>query len=248
MTIRLGSLTWEEAELLLPGAIAILPVGAVEAHGPHLPLSTDVVIARAMARGGAEILEARGRRSVLLPALAYTPAGFAAGFAGTISIRPETATALILDIASGVGSHGVRALAIANAHLDPAHLRAMRAAVREGREAGLPPIIFPDLTRRPWGGRLSDEFRSGACHAGSFEGSVILAERPELVREEVRAGLAPNPASLSDAIKGGKTSFEEAGGPRAYFGNPAAATADEGRETVEILGAILADAVLEVLG
>ncbi len=248
MTRELGSLTWEESEGRLPGTVAILPVGAVEAHGPHLPLSTDVLIAEAMARKGADILEERGHPATILPSLAYTPAGFAAGFAGTISIRPATLTAMILDIAGSLDGHGIRALAIANAHLDPAHLGALRAAVERGREAGLLPIVFPDLTRRPWGARLSEEFRSGACHAGRFEGSVILSERPELVREEIRAGLAPNPASLSEAIRAGKTSFEEAGGSRAYFGDPAAATAAEGRATVEVLGAILADAVVEALG
>ena len=71
----------------------------------------------------------------------------------------------------------------------------------------------------------------------------MLAERPELVRDEIRAGLAPNPASLSRAIRDGKRSFEEAGGPQAYFGFPAQATAEEGRETVEILGTILDEAV-----
>lgn len=245
---ELGALTWEDAENRLPGAIAILPVGAVEAHGPHLPLSTDIVIAEAMARAGAGILEGRGHPAVILPSLAYTPAGFAARFAGTISIRPDTLTALVLDIAGSLDGQGIRALAISNAHLDPAHLGALRAAVERGREAGLVPIVFPDLTRRPWGARLSEEFRTGACHAGRFEGSVVLAERPELVREDLRAGLAPNPASLSDAIRAGRTSFEEAGGPRAYFGDPAAATAGEGRETVGVLGAIVADAVVEALG
>lgn len=248
MTYELGSLTWEEAEHRLSGAIAILPVGAVEAHGPHLPLSTDVVIAEAMARRGSEILEERGHPSAILPTLAYTPAGFAEGFAGTISIRPDTLTALLLDIARSLDGQGARALAIANAHLDPAHLGALWAAVHQARESGLLPIVFPDLTRRPWGARLSEEFRSGACHAGRFEGSVVLAERPELVLEDVRAGLAPNPVSLSEAIRAGKTSFEEAGGPRAYFGDPAAATAGEGRTTVEVLGAILTDAVVEGLG
>lgn len=248
MTAELGSLTWEEAENRLPGAIVILPVGAVEAHGPHLPLSTDVVIAEGMARKGAQILEARGHSVVVLSSLAYTPAGFAAGFPGTISIGPDTLIALVLDIARSVGGQGIRALAIANAHLDPSHLGALWAAVERGREARLLPIVFPDLTRRPWGARLSEEFRSGACHAGRFEGSVVLAERPELVREDVRAALAPNPASLSEAIRAGRTSFEEAGGPRAYFGDPAAATAAEGRATVEVLGAILADAVVEAVG
>jgi creatinine amidohydrolase len=69
--------------------VAILPTGAMEAHGPHLPLSTDVIIAEAMARDGAARLAARGMEAVLLPALAWTPAPFAAGFPGTLSIRPE---------------------------------------------------------------------------------------------------------------------------------------------------------------
>jgi creatinine amidohydrolase len=62
------------------------------------------------------------------------------------------------------------------------------------------------------------------------------------------AGLPGNPASLSRAIRGGKRSFEEAGGPRAYFGFPAEATAGEGRATVEVLGGILEDAVRAELG
>jgi creatinine amidohydrolase len=69
-----------------------------------------------------------------------------------------------------------------------------------------------------------------------------------LVRDAVARELPPNPASLSEAIARGRSSFHEAGGPRAYFGWPADATAREGRETVAELGRILADAVLEELG
>ena len=93
--------------------------------------------------------------------------------------------------------------------------------------------------------RLGEEFRSGACHAGRYEGSIVLAERPDLVREAIRAGLAPNPASLSRAIRDGRTTFADAGGPRAYFGWPADATGEEGRATIAALGEILADAVDE---
>lgn len=247
MTPELATLTWEEAGDRLAGAVAILPVGATEAHGPHLPLGTDVVIAEAMARAAADLLESRGRPAIVLPSLAYSPAPFAAGFAGTISLRPATLTALVLDIARSLGAHGIRALAIANAHLDPDHLDALRAAAGERPEAGFPVIVFPDLTGRPWGSRLTEEFRSGACHAGRFEGSVVLAERPELVREVIRAGLPPNAVSLSEAIRAGAGTFEEAGGPRAYFGDPAAATAEEGRDTVTTLGGIVADAVDQAL-
>ena len=109
-------------------------------------------------------------------------------------------------------------------------------------------MAFPNLATKPWALRLSDEFKSGACHAGQFETSIVLAERPELVREATMAALPPNPASLSRAIREGKRSFEEAGGPRAYFGYPAQATAEEGRATIEALGAILDEAVQAELG
>ena len=239
--------TWEDVrDRAATHRVAILPVGATEAHGPHLPLATDVIIAQAMAREGARRLLDRGVHAWILPPLSYTAAPFAAGFPGTISLRPETVTALLIDIGRGLAAAGVRTLAIANAHLDPTHLHCLNAALPVlAGDVGLL-VAFPDLTRKPWGARLTDEFKTGACHAGRFEGSVVLAERADLVREEIRRDLAPNWSSLSDAIRAGRRTFAEAGGARAYFGEPAAATADEGRRTVAILGEILADAVLAV--
>jgi creatinine amidohydrolase len=218
-------------------------VGAIEAHGPHLPLDTDVIIAQAMARSGATLLSARGLRVAILSPLAYTVAGFAEGFAGTISVRAGTVTATVVDIAASLTRQRFEMLAIANAHLDPAHLASLEAAVQTiRRDAGIA-IAFPNLTSRRWALRLGDEFKSGACHAGQFESSIVLAEHPELVREALMAELPANPASLSRAIRDGKQSFEEAGGARAYFGSPAAATAGQGRATIEVLGGILDEAV-----
>ena len=241
---QLSELTWEEAGGLDRGrTVAVLPVGAVEAHGPHLPLGTDVVIAEAMAREGAARLATRGIGAVLLPPLSYTAAPFAARFPGTISLSPESVTALVLDLARELTRQGYAALAIANAHLDPAHIGALDAVTAQAAKEGLLPVVFPNLARKPWASRLGEEFRSGACHAGRFEGSVVLAERPDLVRNDTLAALPPNPASLSVAIREGKRSFEEAGGPRAYFGSPAEATAEEGRATIATLGSILEEAV-----
>jgi creatinine amidohydrolase len=243
-----AAMTWEEARGAAgPGSVAILPVGAIEAHGPHLPVETDVIIAEAMARAGAARLTARGLRVVVLPPLTYTTAAFAQGFAGTVSLRPETVTATVRDIAGSLARHGFGVLAIANAHLDPGHLASLDAAVALiRRDLGLV-TAWPSLAAKPWALRLGDEFRSGACHAGQFETSVVLAERPELVREAVMTSLPANPASLSHAIREGKRSFEEAGGARAYFGIPAQATAEEGRATIAVLGQILDEAVQEEL-
>jgi creatinine amidohydrolase len=242
--LELTAMTWEEVrDLDRAKAVAILPTGALEAHGPHLPLGTDVIIAEAMARRAAEKLSARGYHAVLLPPLEYTAAEFAAGFPGTVSLHPSTVTALVLDVASSLGRHGFPVLAIANAHLDPAHVASIEAALA-ARGYHLPRIVFPDVAKKPWALRLTEEFRSGACHAGRYESSVVLAARPDLVREAVRRALPANPRSLVTAIRSGQKTFEEAGGPRGYFGYPADAGAEEGALTIDTLGSILEEAVL----
>jgi creatinine amidohydrolase len=242
---ELAHLTWE----IIGGidrerAVAILPLGAVEAHGPHLPLATDVIIAEAMARTGAERLSARGMDVLLLPTLAYAPAPFAADFPGTLSFAPDAIVAMIAGVAESLGRHDFDLLAIANAHLDPTHLAAVRSGVAAAHQDTQVRVVFPDVTQRPWAARLTAEFKSGACHAGRYETSMIMWLQPDLVQEEVRQRLPPNARSLSSAIEAGQKSFVEAGGPRAYFGYPGEATPKEGRNTVALLGGILEEAVM----
>ena len=245
---RLDEITWTDlAGLDRDRMVAILPIGAVEAHGPHLPTSTDRIIALEMAREGAHRLARRGQAVLLLPSLDYTAAPFADGFPGTVSVRPETVTALITDIAAALAAQGIPVLALANAHLDPTHLGSLYAAVEEIRAADTVRVAFPDVTRKPWALRLTDEFKSGACHAGCYETSIVLARRQDLVKEDRMRHLAPHPVSLAQAIREDKKKFEEAGGREAYFGDPAAATAAEGEASIAALGSILEDAVLEVL-
>jgi creatinine amidohydrolase len=241
---ELSSMTWPELAGLPRGRIvAILPAGATEAHGPHLPLATDVIIAEAMAREAAARLSTHGVDVALLPPLTCTPAPFAAGFPGTLSIRPDTLTSLVVDVGRSLLAHGIRTLAVANAHLDPAHLGALHAAGETLAAEGAR-WVFPDITRRALAERLTPEFRSGACHAGCFETSIVLATRPDLVDDDARRGLPPVEHSLSVAIREGKETFEEVGGDQAYFGDPAAATAEEGAASIVELGRILEEAVV----
>lgn len=240
-------MAWTDLVPLPPDrTVAVLPVGAMEAHGPHLPLGTDVVIAEAMAAEGSTRLAARGLEVVLLPALPFGVAPFAADFPGTIDASPDVVTRSVIGIAESLARHGVRLTAIANAHHDPAHVAALRAAVA-GARAHRAALVFPDLTRRRWAARLTDEFLSGACHAGRYETSILLAARPDWVRTEAMRSLTANPRSLVQAAREGKQTFREAGGPLAYFGCPADASADEGRRTIETLGMILEEAVLAAL-
>jgi creatinine amidohydrolase len=240
----LAEMTFVEVQDLGADAIGILPVGAIEAHGPHLPLMTDVIISRGMAAAGANALLAAGVSDVVIaPPLQMTSAPFASAFAGTVSLRPETVTALVVDTLLSLKRAGFERIVVANSHLDPAHIASLHEGVRIARETHGVAITFPDITKKPWALRLTDEFKSGACHAGRYETSMVMAERPDLVREAIRLTLDANPASLSAAIREGKKTFAEAGGPAAYFGFPQEASVEEGRATLSVLGGIIADAV-----
>ena len=245
---RLSEMTWEELDQLdRDRCVALLPIGATEAHGPHLPLCTDVVISEAMVENAARRLGQERLIPLVLPPLAYTAATFAGDFPGTISIGAETAAAVLVDIARSIAKMGIRVLTLANSHLDPTHLGSLYEAVSLCREKKIIAIAFPDITRKPWALRLTDEFKSGACHAGQFEGSIVMAARGDLVRAQIQASLPENPSSLSAAIRSGKKTFEEAGGPRAYFGYPAQATAEEGEATIDTLGEMLTQSTLATL-
>lgn len=228
--------------------VAILPCGATEAHGPHLPLATDVIISEGIAAFALPKLEEKNVRAFVLPALAYAPAEYAAEFKGTISISVAAAKAVLLDIARSLKAQGFAVLALANSHFDPANVTMLREASETiAKDIGLK-VAFADFTRRKLAEILTDEFKSGACHAGQFETSLVMAARPELVDEAARSQARDNPASLTDAFAKGAKTFKQAGGPEAYFGYPAKASSDEGVETYEKMSDALVEAMLQALG
>jgi creatinine amidohydrolase len=242
--------TWTELRDLLAQAepcALILPVGSTEAHGPHLPLSTDVIIAEEMALRAARRLAARGAMALVLPPVAYSVTDFSAGFAGSVSIAAETATALVHDVLRALIQQDFTRLAIANAHLEPAHIATLRAACAAIKTETGVEVAFPDVTRRRWALLLTAEFQSGACHAGQYESSLVLHARPELVRDAARLSLEPKLISLSQAIRAGATRFTEIGGDQAYFGSPAAATSTEGDRVFDVLADMLVTALDELI-
>jgi creatinine amidohydrolase len=103
------------------------------------------------------------------------------------------------------------------------------------------------LARR-WARTLSDEFKSGACHAGRYETSLVLAANEGLVDEAARAALPALDVSLSTGIRSGKRSFREMGLEHAYTGAPADATREEGDDLLGRLATMIETEVLEALG
>jgi creatinine amidohydrolase len=211
-------------------AVHVLPLGAVEPHGPHAPLVTDTLISLGVCHRAAERLE--GEIPVLvLPPAHYGVTRYAGAFPGTVSIGEETLRSLVTEIAESV-----ERLVLVNNHFEPEQVETLRAT-------GLPLL---DLTRRAQAERLTEEFRSGSCHAGRYETSLVLADRPELVHADRMTALAQRHVDMPAAIRAGQTDFLAMGMDQAYCGSPAEATADEGRETFETLTGMLVELIREV--
>ncbi|HEU4928724.1 MAG TPA: creatininase family protein, partial [Candidatus Krumholzibacteria bacterium] len=106
--------------------------------------------------------------------------------------------------------------------------------------------VASPLTRK-WGRTLSDEFKRGACHAGEYETSIVLAADRESVRDDIRASLPPVDISLSDGIAQGRQSFTEMGMTRSYSGDPARASAAHGAQMLSRLSAMIVGEVTAAL-
>jgi len=227
-----ANLSWEELrDEAAGGAIALLPVGSTEAHGPHLPLDTDVAIAREVAARAQATLRAQGARAVLFPPLAYGVTEFAKGFTGTVSISPSTLEGLVVDVARSLHEQGFSPLVVVNHHLEPDHFAALHRAAERAAPAR---VIVPDHRRKPWALELGEEFCRGGSHAGRYETSLMLAVDPARVRQR-REALDPLHVNLGKAIRDGARTFLEIGGDRAYFGDPAAASIEEGEALLRLL-------------
>lgn len=245
---ELAKLTWPQAqEFFAPRAIAIVPIGSTEPHGPHLPLDTDVTIAKEQALRAARKLAAAGARAIVLPPVAYGLTNWTEGFAGRVTLRPGTLWALLEDIVLALEREGVRQIVFSNAHLEPEHVQVLRGVAmdhpertREGAQ-----VLFVDVTRRKNAAMLGEEFQSGDCHAGRYESSLVMAADPGAVREGERSALPAVRIDLLEKMKTGVTSFRQAGAEQGYCGDPAAATAMEGEQLYERLADMIVAACRE---
>lgn len=237
-----SDLTWKELASAKPDVV-LLPVGSTEAHGPHLPLSTDVIISEEIARRSAPQLQQQNVRALILPTLAYVVTDYSSDFPGTISIRKETFHNLLADIAKALQNQAIHRLCLVNSHLEPDHIKALHEFCESYKGMR---VLFPDKTRKPWASLLTAEFKQGACHAGSYETSLVLSARKVAVRENHKQ-LAPNPVNLATLMKQGVKTFREAGAPEAYFGDPAAASVSEGEQTYTILTRMVVETILQDL-
>jgi mycofactocin system creatininase family protein len=203
--VNLGDATWPR----VPAATLLVPVGACEQHGPHLPLDTDARIAAAVARRVA----AEDDALLVAPPLAYGASGEHEGFPGTLSIGHDALRAVLVELGRSAARWAPR-LVFVNGHggnlpTVPDAVAQLRA---EGRDAAWSPCAVA----------------GGDAHAGRTETSILLALAPAAVRSEAAEPGATAPlAELLPALRAGGVA---AVSPNGVLGDPTGATAEEGEE------------------
>jgi creatinine amidohydrolase len=148
--VRLAERTFVEAARLARDArsVVLLPLGAIEEHGPHLPLLVDWLGAEELARRLAAPLRRAGFRPVLAPGLPYGASPLARGFAGTVSLLAATLRRVIVEIVRELAGHGSRRVVLCNYQADPSHLRAMAQAQRQLERTGRLRVFFAGFAPR----------------------------------------------------------------------------------------------------
>lgn len=232
----LAELSWVEArDVLAQHPVGLLPVGAIEAHGPHLPLDTDVIIAIATARRAAERLSDQAIPAIVLPAIHYTVSFVGTSFPGTSPVDVDAFTAYLTGVLTNAATQGYRGLIVCNAHLEPAHVECIQVACKHAEVTTEIPVRSFDQRSPENAARLSNEFQAGARHAGSYETSILLAVAPDRVRRDAMENLEPVWIDLPAKLRAGARTFADAGAELGYFGDPAKATAAEGHEMLDAL-------------
>ena len=173
-----SELTWEQAEERLKSTdIAILPAGAIEQHGPHLPLDVDAFDADYLAKKVAEACS--DPKPLVLPLISYGVSYHHDDFAGTISITNETLSKMVYEIGMSVAKQGIKKLLIINGHGDNSPTLNY-AAQMINRDAKIFVAVDTGETSDVDLDEIADT--PNDVHAGEIETSTTLALRPDLVQ------------------------------------------------------------------
>jgi creatinine amidohydrolase len=257
---RLADVTWEEAARLArqPRSVVLLPLGAIEQHGPHLPLLVDWLGADELARRLIPHLE-RGRyRVVLAPSLPYGVSTLARGFSGTVSLSIPALRRVVGEILGELVGHGFRRFVLVNYQADPDHLRAMALIKRDVERAHDALVLFAGFVpgRTPSAAMLNPRVqalmrsphRAREWHSGELETAVVMSVRPELVRRGELRSLPPVWVDYAAALANGVRSFRAmAPRSRGYFGWPAAARPETGRRVLALRARLISGELLSSL-
>jgi len=235
----LPEITQPEAERILwERGVVLIPTGSVEQHGPHLPCGTDTFAALAVGRAVAPRV-----RGLLVP---FGPLGVAPvhlGFAGTLSLKPETFMRLFRDVCLSLTRHGADKVVVLNWH--EGNTPALRTVAGELQAEGRARFLIVQVATLAWElfGR-----QTGLTHGGVIDTLAMLAHEPALVHLERAVNPSPpDAAPAGDAERQGRAAaytliadIREIA-PTGWSGDLAGVTAEKGRALL----AQVADAVVK---
>jgi creatinine amidohydrolase/Fe(II)-dependent formamide hydrolase-like protein len=215
--------------------VVLLPIGAVEQHGPHLPLLTDTIIVTGLLGAALAQLPAEVR-AWALPPLSYGKSTEHLKFPGTISLSAQTLGAVLHDLAASLQRAGFRRLAFVNGHGGNNALLDMTARDIRAATGLLCFCIHAGAFTDPPFDITPEEDRYG-LHAGELETSLMLALAPELVRMELAPRHFPAfPETGTRLYFVGQASaawLAHDWSPSGAFGDATLATAEKGQALVE---------------
>lgn len=261
MAHELAKMTWKEAaEVFKKAPLALVPVGSIEQHGPHMPLGTDMILASELARRAAALVP----EAVLVPAIPVGYAAYHGDFPGTLSTSPATLATYLGDICHHLVRHGITHIIFVNGH--GGNLSTLELVGRELRRKGIAAatVLWWDVAgayNPAWGLR---------GHGDVVEASMVMGVDPSLVRLEEAA--IPRNKSLTENLPildgtncrfgkgivkihlhtcdvsdtGDMMEYGHAQGVD-YTTSPREATAEQGREILDLVSRYIAEFAREFL-
>lgn len=244
-------LSWTEIAALPDPAntVIVLPTGATEQHGPHLPCAVDTIISAGV------IGHALARVPAEVPAFAMAPITYGKSeehlhFPGTVTLTGETLLATMIEVAESVYRAGFRKLLIVNGH--GGQPQVMEIMAREMRLRHGDYIVVPHSTWRlpnVAGRYLADREKKLAMHAGHAETAIMLALAPDTVHMERAVTNYPPEFPSKLLSPDGRPACAWTArdfGPSGVIGDPLPATAEQGHAILDSLAASWAQAITEL--
>ena len=241
----LGSNTWTDAAAAGTD-LALLPVGSTEQHGPHAPLSTDTLLAEAVAAAGAGAYDGE---VAVAPALPFGVSAEHRRFAGTLWLSPEAFRAAVRDVVGSLRHHGFRRVVLVNGHGGNVDALAEVAAsvTREAAAYVVPFTWFRSVDFEAVAAEAGVE-SVDMGHAGAAETALLRATHPGLVHEE-RVGDARDGAAdrWGEWVQGVNLAYDaDEFSENGTVGDPSAGDAALGEALLAAAGDALAEVVSAV--
>lgn len=233
-----GDLKADDLKALVTDAtVALLPVGAIEQHGPHLPLATDAILAEAVAlRAAAAVKDAQ---VLLLPTVAVAKSDEHLAFPGVLTLDAATLQAVLVQTGKSVARSGIRRLVFLNAH--GGNVPVLQIAARALRvEADMFCLAAGWMSMGYPAGLVSEAEARDGIHAGFVETAAMLHVRPDLVAMDKARDFVPTSRAVAQSNEVLRIVGPVSAGwmmhdlnPDGAAGNAAAATPEAGKALIE---------------